>query len=79
MAEIPDWKKDLETGKLIRLTCGGEHPFSNKQGYVGTIAADRFVFEIVLNDYEHFSNISDPPITKPYTILYRDVKTISLY
>lgn len=76
---MSDWKKELVTGKLIRLTCGGENPFSNKQGYVGTIEADHFVFEIVLNDYEHFSNISDPPITRPYTIFYSDVKTISLY
>lgn len=76
MSETSDWKKHLETGKLIRLTCGGKDPFTNKQGYVGTIAADHFVFEIVLNDYEHFSNISDPPITKPHTILYADIKSI---
>lgn len=79
MAENQNWKKDLVTGKLIYLTCGGENPFSDKQGYVGDVAADHFIFEVVQNDYEHFSNISAPAITRPYTILFSAVKTIRFY
>lgn len=76
---MSDWKKELVPGKLIRLTCSGENPFPGKQGYVGEVNPDHFIFEDVQNAYEHFSNISDPPITKPYRVLYRDITAISHY
>src|SRR5688572_24704106 len=69
----------LESKGLVFLTTKGERGFKGKQGYAGNSFADFFEFLVVLNDYEHFSNISDPPITQKHQIRYEDVIEIRKY
>jgi hypothetical protein len=67
----------LTPWNLIRLT-SSKPVFNEKQGYVGKVFKDAFEFEEVMNLYEHFSNISDPPILKTHHINFADIKNITL-
>jgi len=72
-------KSIIESKGLVRLTTKGEGGFKGKQGYAGNSFADFFEFLVVLNDYEHFSNISDPPITETHQVRYKNVIEITKY
>lgn len=74
MAQSPEeFKTILKPWALIELTCNGPVVFNKKVGYSGERFAESFEFWQVTNEYEHFSNISDPPETKTHLILYSDV------
>ncbi len=72
-----EFKQFLKPWNLIRLT-SSKPAFKAKQGYVGAIFEDAFEFEEVTNPYEHFSNISDPPMLKTHRVNLSDVKNITL-
>lgn len=68
----------LRTGKCVRLFC--KRPkFKGAVGYIGAVKADEFEFDEVTNGYEHFSNISDPPIVKTHVIKLSDVTDLREY
>lgn len=74
MAQSPEEiKAILKPWELIRLTCKGPVKFEAETGYAGESFTDTFEFKEITNQYEHFSNISDPPETKVHSIRYSDV------
>lgn len=70
---ISEIKEILAPGQLIILTCKKPVRFNEETGYAGKNDEDSFEFLEVINKYEHFSNISDPPETKAHLIRYADV------
>jgi hypothetical protein len=73
-----NFANELRTGKCVRLFCK-QPPFHGAIGYVGAVKADVFEFDEVINGYEHFSNVSDPPIVKTHVIKLSDVIDVREY
>jgi len=73
-----EFKQFLKPWNMIRLT-SRKPLFEAKLGYVGAVFDDAFDFEEVTNPYEHFSNISDPPILKTHRVTEHDVKQFELH
>jgi hypothetical protein len=67
----------LKPWQLVKLTSKGPVQFKGKKGYAGESYADSFEFKEVTNEYEHFSNVSDPPETTVHIIRYEDVISLS--
>ena len=74
----PNFSNVLRTGNCIRLSCN-RPPFKEAIGYVGAVSADEFEFDHVINGYEHFSNVSDPPIVKTHVIKLAEVTDVRKY
>jgi len=62
----------LKTGKHIHLTSSNP-AFKEKGGYVGEVLENSFEFNEVTNAYEHYSNISDPPIFRTHMVQLKDI------
>ena len=73
---IDEMRKLLRPWELVKLTCKGPDEFRGQTGYAAESFADAFEFKVVVNAYEHFSNISAPPETRTHLIRFADVITL---
>jgi hypothetical protein len=70
---MENFKSKLTKHKFIRLTSKGANSFSDQNGYVGNVHDNHFEFNLVINAYEHFSNISAPPEFETHLVQFSDI------
>lgn len=66
-------RKALQPGAYVEMRCRGPVTFRNECGYVGLVREDSFIFRLVMNSNEHFSNDSAPAETESHTVRFKDI------
>lgn len=71
------WADLIKPGSCVRLTCEGDPPGTERVGYVGAVSDLTFEFGVVMNSYEHFSNISAEPELRYEPLRFADVVKVT--
>jgi hypothetical protein len=71
------WADLIKPGNCVRITCKGDPPGTERVGYVGAVSELTFDFGVVLNSYEHFSNLSAEPELRHEPVRFADVVSVT--